>query len=219
MPPSLLRSRYGDDAALTAALVAKEPAAAGAAWDHFAPLVRSLLWQSLAVGADVDDLTQDVFLHLFRRIGGLRDPNALRSFVVGIAIRVARSELRRRRVRRWLRLTDTGELPDAASAGADHGAREALQRLYAILDKMDDEARLAFVLRYVQGLELTEVAAALGTSLATVKRRIAHVHERIAIHARGDACLAPFLDGRATEDDQASSDHAPPRATKGKGTS
>jgi len=209
-----LRSPYGDDAALVAALVAKEPAAAGAAWDLFAPLVRSLLWQTLAVGADVDDLTQDVFLHLFRRIDGLRDPNALRSFVVGITIRVARSELRRRRVRRWLRLTDSGELPEAAAVSDDHAAREALRRLYAILDKMDDEARLAFVLRYVQGLELTEVATALGISLATTKRRIAHVHERIAIHARGDACLAPFLDGRPSEDERAS-DHT----GEGKGTS
>ncbi len=201
-----LRSPYPDDAALVAALAAKEATAAGVAWDLFSPLVRSLLWQSLAVGSDVDDLTQDVFLHLFRRIGTLRDPSALRSFVVGITIRVARSELRRRRVRRWLRLTDDGELPDEPFAGDDLEAREALRRLQAILDRMDDDARLAFVLRYVQGLELTEVASATGTSLATVKRRLAHVHERIAVHARGDASLAPFLAARGSEDDR------PPRA-------
>jgi RNA polymerase sigma-70 factor (ECF subfamily) len=210
-----LRSPYGDEATLVAALIARDPAAAGAAWDLYSPLVRSLLWQSLAVGADVDDLTQDVFLHLFRRIGGLRDPNALRSFVVGIAIRVARSELRRRRVRRWLRLTDTGELPDEPTMGDDHGAREALRRVYAILDKVDDESRLAFVLRYVQGLELTEVATALDISLATTKRRIAHVHERIAVHARGDASLAPFL-GERGDDDRASGART---SDLGKGTS
>lgn len=188
-----IRSPYPDDAAFVAALVAKQPEAAGAAWDLFAPLVRSLLWQSLSARSDVDDLTQEVFLLLFRRIGSLREPSALRSFVVGITIRVARSELRRRRVRRWLRLTESGELPDEATMGDDSNAREAVRRLHAILDKMDDEPRLAFVLRYVQGLELTEVAAALGASLATVKRRIAYVHERIAVHARGDAFLEPFL--------------------------
>lgn len=191
MPAS--QNPFGDDAAFVAALVAKDPAAACAAWDVYAPLVRGLLWQSLAVGSDVDDLTQDVFLHFFRRIGDLRDPLAVRSFVVGIAIRVARGELRRRRVRRWLWLTDDGELPDETAPAADLVAREALKHLYAILDKMDDESRLAFVLRYVRGLELTEVAAALGCSLATTKRRIAHVQERIAVHARRDACLAPFL--------------------------
>lgn len=185
---------FADDPALVRALVARQPAAAAAAWDRFSPLVRGLLWQSLGAFSDVDDLAQDVFLHFFRRIPDLRDPNALSSFIVGITIRVARGELRRRRLRRWLRLSDDGVLPDVPTAGADVDAREALTRLYAILDKVDDEARLAFVLRYVQGLELTEVAEALGCSLATAKRRIAKASQRIAVHARGDRSLEPFLD-------------------------
>lgn len=185
---------FADDPALVRALVARQPAAAAAAWDRFSPLVRGLLWQSLGAFSDVDDLAQDVFLHFFRRIPDLRDPNALSSFIVGITIRVARGELRRRRLRRWLRLSDDGALPDVPTAGADIDAREALLRLYAILDKVDDEARLAFVLRYVQGLELTEVAEALGCSLATAKRRIAKANQRVAVHARGDRSLEPFLD-------------------------
>lgn len=176
------------------ALVARQPAAAAAAWDRFSPLVRGLLWQSLGAFADVDDLAQDVFLHFFRRIPDLRDPNAVSSFIVGITIRVARGELRRRRLRRWLRLSDDGALPDVPVAGADVDAREALARLYAILDRVDDDARMAFVLRYVQGLELTEVADALGCSLATAKRRISKANQRIAVHARGDRSLEPFLD-------------------------
>jgi len=206
-----LPSPFADDAALVAALQAKDPAAATAAWDLFSPLVRGLLWQSLSVGSDVDDLTQDVFLHFFRRIGDLRDPHAVRSFIVGITIRVARGELRRRRIKRWLHLTDDGDLPETAAAGADLAAREALRRLYAILDKVDDDSRLAFVLRYVRGLELTEAATALGCSLATVKRRILHVQERIAVHARRDPCLAPFL----AEGDLEGPDATLPRVGKG----
>jgi RNA polymerase sigma-70 factor (ECF subfamily) len=185
---------YPDEPSLVRALVARQPAAAAAAWDRFAPLVRGLLWQSLGAFSDVDDLAQDVFLHFFRRIPDLRDPNAVSSFVVGITIRVARGELRRRRLRRWLRLSDDGALPDVPVAGADVDAREALSRLYAILDRVDDDARLAFVLRHVQGLELTEVAQALGCSLATAKRRISKANQRIAVHARGDRALEPFLD-------------------------
>lgn len=195
-----LPSSHGDEAALVAALVAKEPAAASAAWDLYAPLVRGLLWQSLAVGSDVDDLTQDVFLHLFRRIADLREPAAIRSFVVGITIRVARGELRRRRLRRWLHLTDDGDLPEDAAIAVDFAAREALTHLYAILDKLDDETRLAFVLRYIRGLELTEVASALSCSLATTKRRIFHAQARIAVHARRDPCLAPFVAGDLADD-------------------
>jgi RNA polymerase sigma-70 factor (ECF subfamily) len=185
---------YPDEPSLVRALVARQPAAAAAAWDRFSPLVRGLLWQSLGAFSEVDDLVQDVFLHFFRRIPDLRDPNAVSSFIVGITIRVARGELRRRRLRRWLRLSDDGALPDVPVAGADVDAREALSRLYAILDRVDDDARLAFVLRYVQGLELTEVAEALGCSLATAKRRISKANQRIGVHARGDRSLEPFID-------------------------
>jgi RNA polymerase sigma-70 factor (ECF subfamily) len=184
---------FDDEASFVAALVDRQPAAAAAAWDRFAPLVRGLLWQALGVGSDVEDLTQDVFLTFFRRIGDLRDPNAVSSFLVSIAIRVARNELRRRRLRRWLSLSDDGELPERSAPTVDGDAREALARLYAILDRLDSDTRLAFVLRFVRGMELTEVATALGCSLATAKRRIAKASERIALHARGDVSLAPYL--------------------------
>ncbi len=197
-----LPSAFPDDSSLVAALVARQPAAAVAAWDRFAPLVRSVLWQSLGVGAEIDDLAQDVFLHFFRRIGDLREPNAVSGFIVGISVRVARGELRRRRLRRWLSLSPDGHVPEVSAPAVDEDAREALRRLYAILDRIDDDARMAFVLRHVRGLELTEVATAVGCSLATAKRRIAKASERIAVHARGDTSLEIFLDpGRSLTTD------------------
>jgi RNA polymerase sigma-70 factor (ECF subfamily) len=114
-----LPSAYPDDASLVAALVARQPAAGAAAWDRFSPLVRGVLWQSLGVGAEVDDLAQDVFLHFFRRIADLREPNAVSGFVVGITVRVARGELRRRRLRRWLSLSGDGTLPEVAAPAVD----------------------------------------------------------------------------------------------------
>ena len=45
-----------------------------------------------------------------------------------------------------------------------------MKRLYEVLDKIDDRGRMAFVLRHLEGYELTEVAEALGCSLATTKR-------------------------------------------------
>ena len=107
-------------------------------------------------------------------------------------MRVARSELRRRRLHRWLGLTDTGVLPDAEAQGDDPEAREALARLYAVLDRLDDEARLAFTLRHAEGLPLAEVATALGLSLATTKRRLTRAAARISAMIAGDAVLAAY---------------------------
>jgi len=183
-----------DDAAIARALIAGDEAAATLVWQRYAPLVRGILRRSLGPYEDVEDPVQDVFLGFFRQIGGLRDPGALRSFLIGIAMHVAVSALRRRRVRRWLRLTATGMLPDVP-AGADEGdgrARDAMARLYAILDRLDDVGRLTFVLRYIEGLELTEVAEALGVSLATAKRRLAKVTARVLAMIEGDPVLPGY---------------------------
>ncbi len=136
-----------DDAALARLAAEKDPRAAAALWDRYASLVRGILRHTLGPSADVEDLVQDAFIGLFRTLPGLRDPDALRSFVVGTALRVARSELRRRRVRRWLALTPTGAMPDTAQPGAsDPEARRAVKRLYEVLDQIDDRGRMAFVL-------------------------------------------------------------------------
>jgi RNA polymerase sigma-70 factor (ECF subfamily) len=79
-------------------------------------------------------------------------------FLVGIALRTARTALRKKRVRRWLLLSNDGALPEVASTHADTRTREAVRRVYAVLDELDDRERLAFVLRHAEGHELTETA-------------------------------------------------------------
>jgi RNA polymerase sigma-70 factor (ECF subfamily) len=183
-----------DDATLAKAAAEGDAGAASVVWDRFSPLVRGLLRRSFGPQTDVEDQVQEVFLRFFRQVPTLRDPSAVRSFLIGITIRVVGTELRRRRVRRWLHLTDTGVLPDVPSERADDDeAREAVRRLYAILDRLDDASRLAFVLRYIEGLELTEVAVALGISLATTKRRLAKVTERILVAAERDPVLVAYV--------------------------
>jgi len=191
-----------DDGALARLAAEKDPRAAAALWDRYATLVRGILRRTLGPSADVEDLVQDAFIGLFRTLPGLRDPDALRSFVVGTALRVARSELRRRRVRRWLSLTSSGAMPDAAQEGAsDPEARRAVKRLYEVLDKIDDRGRMAFVLRYIEGYELTEVAEALGCSLATTKRLLVKAQERVNAIVRRDPLLAPYVNDAGAAND------------------
>lgn len=185
-----------DDATLYARIVEGHPAAGAAAWDRYSRLVRSLLRRTLGPGAgpdEIEDLTQESFLRLFRHIGELRSPSALGSFVIGITLRVARTELRRRRVRRILSFHAPDTLPEHVAASSDDEARRALRRLYAILDQLSTEARLVFVLRYLQGLELTEVASTLGVSLATAKRHIARATDVVLAQAQRDPALAPYV--------------------------
>lgn len=190
-----------DDAAIVRAVAAGDEAAAVIVWQRYAPMVRSILRRSAGPGDDVEDPVQEVFLRFFRQVGGLRDPGALRPFLAGIAMHVAVSGLRRRRVRRWLRLTDTGSPPEmeTSDGGAGHDAREALRRLDAILDRLDDAGRLLFVLRYVEGLELTEIAEAVGASLSTTKRRLGKVGARVLAMVERDPALAAHAQAMLAE--------------------
>jgi RNA polymerase sigma-70 factor, ECF subfamily len=189
--------RPEDDAALVAAVRAREPGAAGRMWDRHAYLVRGILRRILGP-VDVEDGVQDAFLRLFRDLGSLRDPAALRSFVIGITLHVAKSELRRRRAKRWLLLSDDGIIaePDALAADEWHEPRVAVLRLYKVLDRISDERRTVFVLRYVEGLDLAELSAVLDCSLATTKRRVADAARRVCLLAASDPVLAPYLEGR-----------------------
>lgn len=180
-----------DDAEIARGLICDDHWAVAALYDRYGPLVRRVLIRALATDVDVDDVAQEVFLTVIRRARSLRDPNALRSFVVSVTIRLARNELRKRAIRRWIGLDDLVEPP--VTPAADETARDSVRRVYTVLDRMPPSLRMLFVLRHVEGLELTELARATGCSLATVKRKLARANARFEAIAASDPALAERL--------------------------
>lgn len=140
---------------------------------RFAPYVARIGLRLLGRESDVDDLIQEVFLAAFKQRDQLRDPTAAKNWLATIAVRTARRQLRRRRLRQFVGLDQGGpalELPDPQISPEK---KALLARVYEILDNMGVERRLAWTLRYVEGEKLEIVAERCGCSLATVKRRIA----------------------------------------------
>ena len=185
-----------DDVALARALIAGDRGASRVAWDRFAPMVHRILKRTLGPGSEVEDLAQEVFLCLFRKAKTLREPKVLKAFVISITALTARAELRRRRARRWLHL----DVDIIASVHPDPEARQALVRFYEILDGVGAEDRTAFVLRFMEDMELTEVASALDVSLSTTKRRLARVWKRISTLVQRDPALAHYLSSLPRQD-------------------
>jgi RNA polymerase sigma-70 factor (ECF subfamily) len=184
------------DAELVASFLRGEAWASAAIFERYHPLVRRILCRAAGPTADVDDSIQEVFIRLYRKLPTLREPSALRSFVLAITTRVVQGELRGRWIRRWLRLSDDGAVPEPAGDDADHEGREALARFYAILDGLKPRHRMVFALRCIEGLELTEVAAAAGVSLATIKRWLPRITKRVFAQAERDPVLKPYVSGR-----------------------
>jgi RNA polymerase sigma-70 factor, ECF subfamily len=182
-----------DDAALARALVAGEAPAPRRAWERFAPMVRRIARRTLGPDTDVEDIVQLVFMKLFARVHTLREPQALAAFLISITTFTLRRELRRRKLQSWLGLTSDAAATDLRVVHPDPQAREALRRFYALLDHFGARDRTAFVLRFIEGLELQDVADALGVSLATAKRAVTRTQERITRLVERDPALADYL--------------------------
>jgi RNA polymerase sigma-70 factor, ECF subfamily len=190
------RTPRSDERELVAALGRGEPWAAEEVWSRYARSIRRLMTRAFGPRPEVEDLTQEVFMRVFSRIGILREPGALREFVFAVGANVLKRELRRRWVRRKVFLSDSGSVPDVEAPVADPEAREALDRCYAILDKLGARERTAFVLRYMEERTLEEVAAGLGVSLRTAQRIVNRASERVGKHVGSDEGLRRFFDRR-----------------------
>jgi len=120
--------------------------------------------------------------------------------VLSIALRVIKWQLRQRRVRRILSLTDDGAPPEIAVPGLDSEARQALARFYKFLDTLPAEERTVFVLRQIEGMDLHEIAVAIGMSLATVKRRLSRARNQLTSRIQVDSALRAYAP-RVTNND------------------
>lgn len=186
------------DAELVQGALSGDPAAAGEIFDRHAPRVRRVLARILGPDGDLQDLVQDVFVFALRDLDKVRDRDALGSWLTGVAVHTARRAIRKRTRWRWIRFFAPEDVPEAPSDGHDHEASEALVATFRILGRLPADERIAFSLRFLDGMELTEVAAACEVSLATVKRRLRRAEDAF----RAAAAKEPALSDRVTTDDE-----------------
>jgi RNA polymerase sigma-70 factor (ECF subfamily) len=136
----------------------------------------SFVWRALrrlgVPEGDVDDVCQEVFVVVHRKLGDFEGRSSLRTWIYGICARTASDYRRSGRVRREV-VTDSP--PDAAHDGGQHDAlalRQARAKLDRILDELDDDKRAVFVLYEIEELTMAEVAEAIGCPLQTAYSRL-----------------------------------------------
>ena len=171
--------RPADPASLEAALV--ERAGAGdeqaltALYHRHAAYVARVVHRILGTDADLDDIVQETFVEGLRQLRTLKDPAKLRPFLVTIAVRRVHARFSLRRRMRQL----AAELFRLSPASSDPEAGQRVHALYRLLDRVPARHRIAWVLHRIEEHTLPEVAEQTGASLATVKRWIAQVDERV----------------------------------------
>jgi RNA polymerase sigma-70 factor (ECF subfamily) len=140
-----------------------------------APFVwRTLQHLGVAV-AQLDDALQDVFVVVHRRIGDYDGRASLRSWLYGVARRVA-SDYRRGTRAGTRRLWVVGSDRPAA---CEQGRTEAAQIVAQVLAKLDEDKRMVFVLSEIEGMTAPEIGVTLGLNVNTVYARLRAARQRI----------------------------------------
>ncbi|HEY5955335.1 MAG TPA: RNA polymerase sigma factor [Polyangiaceae bacterium] len=165
----------------------------------------SFLWRALRhLGVrerDLEDVCQDVFLVAHRRMADFRGDSTLRTWLYGIAVRLASEHRRRAQVRREIP-TSEPPLDAAVDRGDEVQADQQLERhelrhrLHRILEQLDEDKRAVFVLYEIEDLDMKEVAKAVGCPLQTAYSRLHAARRFVADAVREQA-----------------SDHLPTKAT------
>jgi RNA polymerase sigma-70 factor (ECF subfamily) len=181
------------DEALVAALRAGRVDAREEIVRRCAPDVERVLYRILGPDPEIEDVAHEVFMTALASVGKIRQPDALRSWLVGIAVRKVRKLIRRRERRRFVMSVITRELRQPDSAPPPAELSEALRSTYRIFERIPADDRVAFALRFVDGMALADIAEATGVSLATAKRRIFRARQRFVELAKKSDLLEPWI--------------------------
>ena len=135
------------------------------------------------------DLSQEVFLRVFRTIHRFRGQSALRTWIYRIVVNQARN-----RQRWWRRrhksqqisldehLRDHGDFPERSDSDSPDrllGNKELANRIRIALDGLPFDQKTAIVLREIDGLSYEEIGFSLGIAVGTVKSRLARAREAL----------------------------------------
>jgi RNA polymerase sigma-70 factor (ECF subfamily) len=123
--------------------------------------------------ADVEDITQEVFVVVNRRLAEFRGDSQLSTWLFGITAKVTANERRRRKLRQWwFRLVpNAGERAPNAGEGAVEQLekRERRALFHRALDRLGERQRHALVLFELEEMSVDEVAAHLGLRPGNVR--------------------------------------------------
>ena len=186
------------DGDLARGLMAGHTWAVAETWRRFAPMVLTLARRTLGSHSEAEDVGQIVFYRVFRKATSLRDPDSLRAYVYGFAIRALKTELSRRKLRSWLSFERPEVLSSLGSQTLDVESQDLLRRFKGLLDRLSPRDQLVFTMRRMEAMTVEEISAAMGLSESTVKRSMAHASARLSHWMRSDPGLAGlYQEGRS----------------------
>ena len=140
-----------------------------------------------------DTLTQECFLRAWQKRAGFRGEASVTTWLLRIAVNLARDHARNRRLAFWRRLFSTSsdgaralaeQLPSPA-AGPEQAlvARQELDAVWSVVEALPQQQKAVFLLRFVEELSLEEIARALGLRVGSVKSHLFRALSTVKVQA------------------------------------
>lgn len=123
--------------------------------------------------AEAEDLTQEVFVHLFRKIGSFRGESAFSTWLHQLTVNHVLMHFRKHRKRE--QITEDGEMPNQIVRGTEHpGRMQVIDKitLDSALARLAPGYRAVFILHDIEGYEHEEIGSILGCSTGTSKSQL-----------------------------------------------
>ncbi len=136
--------------------------------------VYSICLRMLQNAYEAEDLTQDVFIQLYRKVGSFRGDSAFTTWLHRMTVNQVLMHFRKRNVK-YEKTTEEGDTPDQVVAGtADPDKMPIVDKiaLESAIDQLPTGYKNVFVLHDVEGFEHEEVARILGCSVGTSKSQL-----------------------------------------------
>ena len=138
--------------------------------------------------AEAEDLTHEIFITLFAKLGTFRGEAAFATWLHRLTVNHVLMHFRKGRVRRE-RVTDDGETPVEIVTGTAHPDRMAILdriTLDSAIEQLPPGYRLVFILHEVEGREHHEIAEMLGCSIGTSKSQLHKARMKLRRLLRSD---------------------------------
>jgi RNA polymerase sigma-70 factor, ECF subfamily len=160
--------------------------------EHYRPRVFRFLLASVRDRDDADMLTQETFLKAYHARSRFRGEASVNTWLMQIAVNALRDHLRNRRWQFWRRTAqdiDASELSDSlpargASPEAHAMAKQQVAEVWRAASQLPPKQRTVFLLRFVEDMDILEIAAATGSAEGTVKAQLFQalktIRERLA---------------------------------------
>jgi RNA polymerase sigma-70 factor, ECF subfamily len=175
----------------------------GALVEQFQRTVHAICLRRLGNPSEALEMTQEVFLHVLRRLDQLREPERFAGWLRQVAVRMAINRATRRTPPASV---ETGVLELASEHRDDPLAelitRERAHKLWEALGRLKAIDREALVAFYIQGQSLFEIAEALDVPLGTVKRRLHTARRRLKAELEASVADAAEWSDEMADDDE-----------------